>query len=148
MASPKIVVFALFSASSGSPLPGQTPGFLTYKDEAGTDITMPTISEVGGGLYKFTPNFTTNHGAGFMIDAGASSSQRYLYGYLRPEDYYVDNLQDLYDVEFGKWEVVTTGPDANKMVLYRPDDTVLKKFDLTDAAGNPTFSSPFKRTPE
>lgn len=57
-------------------------------------------------------------------------------------------MDDVVDYHQGKWEIKTTGPDANRLILYRADGvTVLKKFDLADAAGNPTYISPFKRTP-
>lgn len=55
---------------------------------------------------------------------------------------------DLQDETLGRWEVVTTGPDANRLVLYRQDGvTVLKKFNLQDASGSPTVINPFRRIP-
>lgn len=148
MASPKILVFALFRASDGTPFTGQTPTFSNYTDETGSAVTPPAISEIGGGLYKFTPVFPTDHGIAFVIDAGASAASRYVYGYLRPEDYYLDKILDLQDEVLGKWEVVTSGLDANRLVLYRQDGTtVLVKFDLTDNSGSPTTTAPYKRTP-
>lgn len=147
-ASPHIIVFSIFSAATGAPLTGQTPTFLTYADETGVAITSPTISEIGGGLYKFTPTFTAGHTACFMIDTGASSASRYTFGCVRPEDFYIDYLLDLEDELFGKWQVFTSGPDANRLVLYRQDGvTVLKKFDLQNAAGSPTSTQPFVRLP-
>lgn len=57
-------------------------------------------------------------------------------------------LSDLRDEAIGKWEILTTGPDANRLVLYRVDGiTVLKKFDLQDVGGSPNFNNPFKRIP-
>jgi hypothetical protein len=57
-------------------------------------------------------------------------------------------LTDLVDYAQGKWEIKVTGPDANRLVLYRADGvTVLKKFDLANANGDATFINPFKRTP-
>lgn len=48
----------------------------------------------------------------------------------------------------GRWKIFTTGPDANRMVFYRPDGvTVLYKVDLKDAAGAATSTSPFERVP-
>ena len=148
MATAQIVVFCLFSLATGLPLTAQTPTFLTYEDETGANITpAPAITEVGGGLYRFTPNFTAGHGAAYVVDCGASSAQRYLYGYLRPEDYYPDMIADLEDEVLGKWQVVTTGADANRLVLYRQDGSVLKKFDLQDAGGQPSTAAPFSRIP-
>lgn len=57
-------------------------------------------------------------------------------------------MADLRDEALGKWEIFTTGPDANRLVLYKSDGvTVLKKFDLANSAGSPAFVNPFKRTP-
>jgi hypothetical protein len=57
-------------------------------------------------------------------------------------------IQDLLDYQAGKWEIKATGPDANRLILYRPDGTtVLKKFDLKNANGDPTFVNPFQRVP-
>lgn len=55
---------------------------------------------------------------------------------------------DLHDETLGKWQIFTTGPDANRLVLYRQDGvTVLKKFDLADSGGTSTVINPFRRTP-
>lgn len=57
-------------------------------------------------------------------------------------------LQRLKDWNEGKWVIVTSGPDVNKIVFYKPDGvTVLAKFSLFDANGNPTTVNPFTRTP-
>lgn len=57
-------------------------------------------------------------------------------------------LTDLKDIGIGKWQVFTSGADANRLVLYRQDgSTVLKKFDLKDSVGDPTYINPFARNP-
>lgn len=57
-------------------------------------------------------------------------------------------METLADIGLGKWEIKTSGPDANRLVIYRQDGvTVLKKFDLKDGAGDATFVNPFSRTP-
>lgn len=57
-------------------------------------------------------------------------------------------LTDLVDYAQGKWEIKVTGPDANRLILYRADGvTVLKKFDLQNSNGDATFINPFKRIP-
>lgn len=57
-------------------------------------------------------------------------------------------VTDMHDETFGKWRIFTTGPDANRLVMYRPDGvTVLKKFDLKTASGAPTVVNPFIRDP-
>jgi hypothetical protein len=60
----------------------------------------------------------------------------------------VDRVEDLYQQGFGKWQIFDTGPDANRLVLYKTDGvTVLKKFDLQDVGGIPTTTNPFIRIP-
>lgn len=149
MASPKIEVFFLYDGA-GVPLTGATPTFDTYKDDLGANLSQPSITEIGGGAYKFTPDITTDpdRGIAYVVDGGASANPRRLARYIRPEDYALDQIQDLHDLEFGKWQIFTSGGDINRLVTYRPDGTtVLKKFDLFDSAGVPTSINPFRRTP-
>ena len=47
-----------------------------------------------------------------------------------------------------KWQIFTSGPDANRLVVFEDDDiTPLVKFDLKDAAGSATTTNPFTRIP-
>jgi hypothetical protein len=63
-------------------------------------------------------------------------------------DAYPTSIDNMNDATFGKWQIVVSGADANKLVLYRSDGvTVLAKFALADAAGDSTFVDPFSRTP-
>lgn len=147
MASPKYEVFALFDAS-GNPFTGATPTFLTYKDSTGVDVAQPSIVEVGGGLYRFLPVFADpTLGLVYVVDGGASANHQKYWRYMRNEDWYPDLLLDLEDEILGQWKLFPSGPDANRLVLYRQDGTVLKKFDLKDSAGNPTSTQPFSRVP-
>lgn len=150
MASPKIEVFFLYDASTGAPLTGASPTFDTYKDDLGADLAQPTISEIGGGAYKFTPDLTTDPARGivYIVDGGASAAPRRQARYVRPEDFAPDLVQDLWDMEFGKWEIKTSGADINRLITYRTDGvTILKKFNLFDSAGVPTSINPFRRDP-
>jgi hypothetical protein len=146
MASPKIEVFFLYD-SAGAPLTGATPTFDTYKDDLGANLAQPSITEIGGGAYKFTPVLDPARGIAYVVDGGASSNPRRLARYVRPEDFATDLVQDLWDIEFGKWQIATSGPDIHRLVLYRPDNSILKKFDLFDSAGIPTSINPFRRDP-
>lgn len=145
MSSPQIAVFFLFDGT-GAPLAGVVPTFNAYRRDDGVDLigTAPAITEIGGGAYKFTPVFPADHGIAYVIDGGVTASPRYQGKYIRPEDFAVD---DLWNLEFGKWQIHTSGPDLNRLVYYRPDTTVLKKFDLFDSAGVPTSINPFRRDP-
>lgn len=148
MASPKIVTFFLYDEATGLPLTGASPAFDTYKDTDGSNVSQPTITEVGGGCYKFTPVFPTDKGLVFIINGGAGVIPRRQSGFMRPEDYNLDILTDVKDEMFGKWEIKTSGPDVNRLILYREDGiTVLKKFDLYNSSGLPSTVNPFKRQP-
>ncbi len=150
-ASPHFLVFMVYDSGTGLPKAGAlgSLAFVTYKDETGSNITTPTLVEIGGGLYGFIPNYTAGHGAAFVISTG--NNPAYVYGFTRPEDWYIDNTDwptsNLKEFQQGSWEIKTTGPDANKMIFYGTDGvTVLHKFALTDQSGNPTFTNPFKRS--
>ena len=53
-----------------------------------------------------------------------------------------DDVSTLLDESGGKWEI-----SANQMIVYKSDNTTeLMRFDLTDAAGNPTMTNVFSRT--
>jgi hypothetical protein len=150
MASPKYEAFALFNQTTGAPLTGQASlmSFLTYKDTSGTNLSQPTIVEIGGGWYGFIPTLPvdTSKGIVYILDTGTNGNPTQVSRYIRQEDYYTDVLQDLAQFEMGNWEVVTTGPNTNHFVVYAQDGTtVLKKFLLKDKNGNPTASDPFKR---
>jgi hypothetical protein len=149
MSSPKILSFFLYDSTTGVPLTGAVPTFTSYRDTDGASITQPSIAEIGGGAYKFTPVFPTDKGIVFSIYSGSVATiPEYQSGFLRPEDYNVDYLIDIYDEHFGKWEIKTSGVDANRLILYRVDGvTVLKKFDLYDSLGFPGVNNPFKRDP-
>lgn len=160
MASPKDENLFFFDPAADVPLTGLSPTFTTYKDDLGNDLAQPVISEVGGGWYKFTPVFADpDRSISYIVDGGVSASPRYIYRNMRPEDWNADNadtsvsavetkIDDIHAVSLGKWEIKTTGVDANRMILYAEDGvTVLKKFDLFDDSGAPTSVNPFVREP-
>lgn len=149
MASPKIEVIAVYSATTGSPLTGQTLTFDTYKDDLGVNVSQPTITEIGGGFYKFTPVFASpNRGIAYIVNTGAGATPERVARFMRPEDWNTDSLAFLTQYESGKWEIKTTGPDANRLIIYDADGTtVLIKYDLFDNVGAPTSTNPFKRVP-
>lgn len=92
MASNNDVVVYAFDGSSGAPLAGLTPTWASLRNVAdGTDQSgsAPAISEIAGGMYKFTR--PTGGGLGVMhlagiIDFGASANPRYQPIDIRPEE--------------------------------------------------------------
>lgn len=152
MASPKLEVFFVKSTATNLPLTGAAGSmvFETYKNDLGANVTpQPTISEIGGGLYAFTPVFSdAARGIAYVITTGASGNPDRIYRYMRPEDWNADKVDTLVSIETGKWEIKTSGPDANRMIMYAADGvTVLYKFDLFDESGAATTINPFKRVP-
>ena len=161
MASPHEIAFVVYNADTGAPVTGGagSMSFTTYKDETGTNLAHPTIVEVGGGVYKFTPSFIANHSICYIVYTGSNTTPLYYSGFVRPEDFNIDNIDVpsstiaadvsiLKTIETGKWKIFTSGPDANRLVLYDVDETTpLYKFDLADSVGTPTTTNPFSRTP-
>lgn len=171
MSSPKIEVVFIYD-NSGNPLAGQTIGvgeveFILYKDDLGVDLAKPTITAVGGGAYKFTPVFPANRGIAYIMKTGTGGNPKSIAKFMRPEDFNIDNadvptssvgvtgiaaveakVDELLQINKGKWEIKYTGLDANRLIIYQADGvTVLKKFDLFDKDGLPTSINPFKRVP-
>jgi hypothetical protein len=144
MSSPKNFCFTVYDATTGAPKSGVAGSmtFAVYKDSGGNNLTPPTITALGGGGYAFVPTFPTNAGIYFEINTG--NVPIYITGYLRPEDFNVDSIPDilvdtgaLRDDTEGSWIIQTTGPDANRMVIYDRNGNVLRKFDLKHADGTP-----------
>ncbi len=126
--------------------------FTYYKKTDGatsTDVTPPSIIELGGGAYSFTPVFADEtKGIFYTLNTGTNANPPNVNRFMRPEDWISDDIQTLIDIETGKWQVFTSGPNVNKMIFYAQDGvTELYSFDLFDAAGNPTFANFFKRVP-
>lgn len=149
MASPQIELIVFYNASTGAPLTGLTPSFLTYINaDSGAAIAQPAISELGGGAYKFTPVNSTGVAIFYLMDGGATATPRYASRLIRPEDWNVDSISTILQYSQGRWKIHTSGPDANRLVIYEEDGTtVVRKFDLTDSGGSPTTTSPYERTP-
>lgn len=57
-------------------------------------------------------------------------------------------VQLLKKYDQGRWKIFTSGPDANRLVLYDSDNTTpLLKFDLKDSGGGAAYFNPFERYP-
>jgi hypothetical protein len=149
MPTPTPEVFFVYD-DNGVPVTGASAGmsFTIYKTEAGADITpQPAITEIGAGAYKFTPATPpSGHGIVYVVNTGFQPPH---YGrYFRIEDYYPDKILDIQSFLFGRWEIKTTGGDANRIIYYQPDGvTELAKFDLLDVNGAPGTINPYLRRP-
>lgn len=152
MASPRAEVLFFYDSVAGTPKTGLTLTFSTYKDTSGTNLSQPTFTEIGGGAYMFTPTFADpTKGIVYVVNGGATAVPQYQARYMRPEDWNTDNsdwsVANLKEWAQGSWQIQTTGPDANKLIIYGTDGvTVLHKFALTDQNGNPTSTNVFKRS--
>ncbi len=144
-------IFFVKSVADNLPLVGAVVDFAfeTYVNDGGDPVSPPAIIELGGGLYGFTPIFAdTTRGIAYVITTSVLGNPDRVYRYMRPEDWNPDLLETLLQIEVGKWEIKTTGPDANRLIFYDVDGTtVLYKFDLKDSVGSPTVLNPYLREP-
>lgn len=160
MASPQIVEFPIYDATTGALVSGLA-GSLTfdvYEDETGLALAQPVFNEVGStGHYYFTPTFTANHHVIYTVNCGANHAPLRYSGDLRPEDFNGDQIpgigtnvssvltivQNMQQYQQGTWKIVTTGPDANRIVIYDTTGTVvLAKYDLKQSDGTTPWALP------
>jgi hypothetical protein len=80
--------FVQFGSGNPQSYAGLSPTFITFISEGGTNITGPTISEVGvsTGLYKFSYAPSATFAVVFNADGGAAltDTDRYITGVLDP----------------------------------------------------------------
>jgi len=155
MSTPNPVVLNVYDGTTDAPYAGVAGSlsFVAYVDDTGTPVTPPAITKVANGIFIFTPVFS-GHGIYYIVSTG--QAPLYLAGYVRPEDTasadsvstILSTVQQMQKAEQGKWAIVTSGPDANRLVIFDTDGTTpLLKFNLFDAAGSPTVASIFSRVP-
>lgn len=146
MSSPRYEVFFAYDLATGVPLTGAAAGmsFDCYKDDTGSNLSQPAITEIGGGAYRFLPTFASAaHGIVYVLNLGTGAAPARIARYARNEDY---ASEDGLQFQMARCKIFVSGPDANRLVVYQPDGTtVLMKFNLFDQAGAPTYSSPFDR---
>lgn len=71
-------VIVAFYDVNGAPLTGLTPTFTAYKTLAGVNAAAPAVTELGLGLYGFTPSATDNStGIAFILYGGAACLSPY-----------------------------------------------------------------------
>jgi hypothetical protein len=147
------VIFPLFSGG-GAPATGLVPTFVAYEDFTGGTVTPPAITEIGLGMYGFTPAaLDIANGTAYIIDGTVAANPRYSSGALQPgSDVTVDVAEVLAlvtlltNLDSGGWTIFTSGPDVNRMVFYEQDGTtVVAKYNLFNAAGQPDTENIIKR---
>lgn len=133
MASPKVEVFFAYDSVTGLPKPGLVPTFSSYVDETGVAILpQPTITDVGGGAYVFTPVFA-NPAKGIIYQVATGASPGYWGRYMRPEDWNDDNADVLSSLIKAKTDTLPASP-ANEAT-----STAIKA--KTDLIGTATVAS-------
>ena len=91
------MIYTLYFTSQGAPKTGLTPTIITLNkisDGAAVAVTpsaWPTVSEIAGGLYKFTLAFPFNslsEALGVVVDGGATlaNPERYKVMQITPND--------------------------------------------------------------
>jgi hypothetical protein len=138
--------------AAGTPVTGGAAGmsFEVYKDDTGTNVTAPSIVEIAGGLYKFVPNLSASPSRGivYVLNTGAGRLPARYWRYIRPEDWSDDTVVTLRKTLTNRSKIHTTGPEANRLVIYDDDGTtVLLRFDLKDVLGIAGTTNPFEKIP-
>jgi len=105
-------VYKVYFANGGVPATGLSPVWNTLKNVSdGTDYTpQPSITEVGGGWYKFT--FTPPNDISGAIDGTATlgDADRYVSALLTADDFNLDNTVS--SVAPAVWDVPAASHDA------------------------------------
>lgn len=131
LASPKLEVFAFYN-SSNVPLAGLSVSFAAYRDSSGAVVASPAVSEMGDGLYKFTPVFSdVTKGIGYIADGGSTAYPRYYSRYMRPEDWNTDSVDSL----------VSTATTASLAAVATSSFAVFSASLAAVNAANATFSA-------
>lgn len=150
--SPHVVVFFV-TDSTGTPVTGGAGGmsFERYSDDTGSALSAPAITEIGNGLYKFTPTFPASPARGtvYVLNTGTNRVPQRYWAYLRPEDWSGDDVPPvLKKVLTNRSKIFSSGPEANRLVVYDDDGTtVLFRFDLKDQLGVASPINPFEKLP-
>ncbi len=152
MSSPRYETFFVTN-SSGTPLTGAAGGmsFALYTDDTGSSLSAPTITEVGQGLYKFAPTMpaSLSRGVMYVVNTGSGNLPSRYWRYIRSSDWDGDDIPGiLQQFLTGRQKIHTTGPEANRFVVYGPDNTtIIYRYDLKDQLGVSSPLNPFDRIP-
>lgn len=173
MGSPRIEVFFVRDMTTGALLPGQLSrgmAFELYKNDLGSDLSQPTIREIGGGAYCFTPVFADpSRGIVYQINTGSNGNPTSVGRFMRPEDWYTDNMNvdaktlatkddltalsldslknainDLHVIGLGHWKI---DKESKTLIFYDKDEVPFKVFELKGDNGAPNTEDIYERIP-
>jgi len=162
MSSPKMVTFPIRNPSTGAAVLGKTGmSFTYYKTDAGSIVTPPSIVELGGGTYGFTPVFADpTHSLVYVLDTNGENPTDYS-GVLRAEEWADPATQSTLTTAAADAATAAAqatlarqmatnkaGEADNQYVVYADNGTdVLKRFNTFDDSGSPTTTRVFSRVP-
>lgn len=132
--SPQIVVFHLYDSVSGAPKTGVAGqlSFTKYADDAGNALTPPTLTEIAGGAYKFTPVFPGSNNIAYMLNAGSGVTPAYLGGSILPSDFLVSGSPLTATTRFVGNDLVVT---FDREVFTAPEVTTISNYYVTAPNG-------------
>lgn len=150
----------LVSAASGEPLDGVLYSDVTvrvvYADNSWQEYT-PAMSDwiavdagIASGSGTYLHQFLPNPVPGIFLYIVKSTTSRHFVGSIKIIEYDNDDTYvRMRQLQEGRWKIHTTGPDANRLVLYASDGTTaIQKWDLKDSSGAATAGvDVFERVP-
>lgn len=154
-----------YFTTGGLPATGLVPGLTVRNVETGAVVVTGTLGEVGDGWYRYQfVNYTGSVDYAITVN-GSSSLLDSQYAYAGNENFVSDvwgalktdhtgtntmghvmtqvssSISFLQGIEGGRWHIVGT-----QMIFYGPDNsTEIARFNLFDAGGTPSSTSPFER---
>lgn len=127
-----------FFSDSGIPKTGLSPTIDIYKLDGTKVVNGDSMSEVGGGFYKYDfSGYDEKEEYCIIADGGNTLSNTDRYMSATNE---TAGVRDLLKVQKNKWELVN-----NQFIIYDDDGSELYKFNLKDGQGKPSMKDVFKR---
>ena len=152
-----------FVNTSGGPVTGVAAAAVTVSiraaDSGAIDTYTPSAPQwlecssnafANTGVYSLTIPGTVSLPQGSVVYAVAAAGAVTYVGALKSVSYEEsDTYLRLRQLQEGRWKIHTTGPDANRLVLYGSDGiTPIQKWDMLDSSGTPTAGvNVFERVP-
>ena len=155
--------FMAYATNDGSPATGLSPSWDTLKDQDGTDQSTPSITEVGGGFYKFDVDIPSDDTWVGVIDFGSSivnNGERYVPVVIKSGDTVNSVMRGVYvmpvynensdTVQFISYLMqngtIVTSPTSCTIALY--DTSHVEKFSVSTTNSSNGVFVVTKTTPE